>query len=91
MLLNAMVLTLPFPARINELHRMSLTFAIRQTPNTRRGNRVSQNRNMYSKQSQFGSSRVFERSSLSTQTASTAAGALIAKVLPVSKAPSRRN
>jgi len=52
MLLNTIVLTLPFPARINELHRTRLTFAIRQTPNTRRGNPVS-HRNMYSKQSQF--------------------------------------
>jgi hypothetical protein len=53
MLLNAMVLTLPFPARINELHRTRLTFAIRQKPNTRMGNHVSQNRNMCLKQSQF--------------------------------------
>jgi hypothetical protein len=53
MLLNAMVLTLPFPARINELHRTRLTSAIRQKPNTRMGNHVSQNRNMYSQQSQF--------------------------------------
>src|ERR1700730_2941257 len=53
MLLNAMVLTLLFPARINGLHRTRLTFAIRQKPNTRMGNHVSQNRNMYSNQSQF--------------------------------------
>src|ERR1700730_6262583 len=50
MLLNAMVLTLLFPARINELHRTRLAFAIRQTPNTRRGDPVSQNRSMHSKQ-----------------------------------------
>jgi hypothetical protein len=91
MLPNAMVLTLQFPARIYECHRTQLAgYTVKFRHSAGKSCRPEQ-KHVFETKPVLAAAECLKDLPFKHKTASTTAGALIAKVLPVPKASSRQN